>query len=67
MLVLIAQGARDWEIAQHLTLTERTVKKHVQNILRKLHARNRAEAAARLHEHVLNARVNEPPPGIRAS
>src|SRR5947207_8017320 len=33
VLVLIAQGARDWEIAQHLTLTERTVKKHVQNIL----------------------------------
>jgi DNA-binding NarL/FixJ family response regulator len=29
-------------------VTESTVKKHVQNILRKLHARNRVEAVARL-------------------
>lgn len=46
----IGQGARDREIADNLTLTESTVKKHVQNILRKLHARNRAEAVARLRD-----------------
>jgi DNA-binding NarL/FixJ family response regulator len=48
VLALIARGARDREIAQRLVVTESTVKKHVQNILRKMHARNRAEAAARL-------------------
>ena len=44
----IARGARDREIATALVVTESTVKKHVQSILRKLHVRNRAEAAARL-------------------
>jgi DNA-binding NarL/FixJ family response regulator len=45
---LIASGARDREIAAQLVLSQSTAKKHVQNILRKLHARNRAEAVARL-------------------
>jgi DNA-binding NarL/FixJ family response regulator len=45
---LIARGARDREIATQLVLSHSTAKKHVQNILRKLHARNRAEAVARL-------------------
>ena len=48
VLELIAQGARDREIAERLVVTESTVKKHVQNILRKLHARNRVEAVAHL-------------------
>ena len=48
VLELIALGSRDREIAERLIVTESTVKKHVQNILRKLHARNRAEAVARL-------------------
>lgn len=48
VLERIAQGARDREIAAALVLSESTVKKHVQNILRKLHARNRVEAVARL-------------------
>ena len=48
VLELIARGARDREIAAILVVSEGTVKKHVQNILRKLHARNRAEAVARL-------------------
>ena len=48
VLELIAQGARDREIAERLIVTESTVKKHVQNILRKLHARNRVEAVAHL-------------------
>jgi DNA-binding NarL/FixJ family response regulator len=46
----IGRGARDREIAESLTVTESTVKKHVQNILRKLQARNRAEAVARLRD-----------------
>lgn len=48
VLELIAQGARDREIADSLVVTESTVKKHVQHILRKLHARNRAAAVARV-------------------
>jgi DNA-binding NarL/FixJ family response regulator len=50
VLELIACGERDRDISQKLVIAEGTVKKHVENILRKLHARNRAEAAARLRE-----------------
>ena len=50
MLELIAQGKYDREIAIQLVIAERTVKKHVQNILQELHARNRFEAVARLRE-----------------
>jgi DNA-binding NarL/FixJ family response regulator len=50
VLALIATGAHDREIGQQLVIAERTVKKHVQQILRKLQARNRAEAVTRLHE-----------------
>ncbi len=46
VLAMIATGAHDREIAAALLVAETTVKTHVQNVLRKLHARNRAEAAA---------------------
>lgn len=49
ILHLIAQGARDREIADKLFISESTVKKHVQNVLRKLHARNRVEAVSHLN------------------
>lgn len=49
ILRLIARGARDREIAEELYISESTVKKHVQNVLRKLHARNRVEAVSRLN------------------
>ena len=45
VLGLIARGLRDRDIAQRLGVAEATVKKHVQNMLRKLHVRNRREAA----------------------
>jgi DNA-binding NarL/FixJ family response regulator len=47
VLAMIATGAHDREIAAALLVAETTVKTHVQHVLRKLHARNRAEAAAR--------------------
>lgn len=50
ILRLIGQGARDREIADQLFISESTVKKHVQNVLRKLHARNRVEAVSHLHQ-----------------
>lgn len=45
VLLLIREGDSNKEIADHLSITESTVKKHVRNILAKLHLRNRVEAA----------------------
>lgn len=44
ILNLIRQGWRNREIASELRIAESTVHKHVQHILEKLNARNRAEA-----------------------
>jgi NarL family two-component system response regulator LiaR len=41
----IAQGLTNQEIAEKLTISERTVGKHVSNILEKLHLANRTQAA----------------------
>ena len=46
VLVLLAQGASNKDIAERLVITEGTVKNHVSNILGKLQAENRTEAAA---------------------
>ena len=45
VLRLIARGLTDLEIAQHLSITIRTVRFHVSNILSKLHVANRTQAA----------------------
>lgn len=45
VLRLLAEGASNREIAERLTLAEGTVKNHVSNILSKLHAENRTQAA----------------------
>lgn len=50
VLRLLAQGATDRQIAERLIIAESTAKKHVQHILRKLHARNRAEAVAKFKQ-----------------
>jgi two-component system response regulator DevR len=47
ILRLMAQGLTDRQIGEALTISTRTVETHVSNILRKLDARNRAEAAQR--------------------
>jgi DNA-binding NarL/FixJ family response regulator len=43
-------GFTNYEIAKKLYLTEHTVEFHIGNILRKLEARNRTEAAERAHK-----------------
>jgi DNA-binding NarL/FixJ family response regulator len=50
ILRLIAQGASNREIASALFLAEGTVKNHVTNILGKLEARDRTQAALRARD-----------------
>ncbi|MBP8949864.1 MAG: response regulator transcription factor [Candidatus Promineofilum sp.] len=45
VLLLLAQGASNKEIADRLVISEGTVKNHVSNILAKLQAENRTQAA----------------------
>jgi two-component system, NarL family, response regulator DegU len=45
VLALLAQGKANKDIAEHLFITEGTVKNHVSNILSKLQAENRTHAA----------------------
>lgn len=46
ILKLLRQGLTNKEIAYQLRIAERTVRYHVENLLAKLHARNRPEAVA---------------------
>ena len=48
VLDLVAQGLRNSDIAQSLVLSERTVERHVAAALRKLGARTRTEAVAKM-------------------
>jgi LuxR family maltose regulon positive regulatory protein len=50
VLNLLAVGATNGEIAQHLVLGQETIKTHVTRILRKLNVRTRTAAAARAKE-----------------
>jgi len=47
ILRLITEGLSNKEIANRIHLSENTVKSHIQEILRKLEARNRVQAAVR--------------------
>jgi DNA-binding NarL/FixJ family response regulator len=53
VLKLLAGGASNREIAEKLVLAEGTVKNHVSNILSKLHAENRTQAANLARERKL--------------
>ena len=50
ILRLVAQGKSNKEVANDLTLQEKTVKHYMTAIMGKLHARNRVEAAVMAHE-----------------
>jgi DNA-binding NarL/FixJ family response regulator len=52
VLVLMADGPRNREIAERLVISEATVKTHVRHVLEKLRLRNRAEAAAFAARHL---------------
>jgi ATP/maltotriose-dependent transcriptional regulator MalT len=53
VLQLIAEGSSNREIAEHLVISEATVKVHVHRILTKLGVRSRTEAVIQTAEHVL--------------
>lgn len=53
VLALIAQGQSNREIATTLTISEKTVKTHVGNILSKLHLSDRTQAAIYAYKHGL--------------
>ncbi len=56
VLQLVARGATDKEVAVRLGIAANTVHYHMKNVLVKLHARNRAEAAVRaLREGLVEA------------
>jgi LuxR family maltose regulon positive regulatory protein len=50
VLRLVAQGLTNAQIADHLVISVRTVKKHVENIHGKLDVQNRTQAVARARE-----------------
>lgn len=54
VLRLLGRGLSNREIAQHLVISESTVKTHVHNMLHKLNAHNRAELIAWALQHHLS-------------
>lgn len=58
ILSSLSRGLSNKEIGQELTLTEKTVKQYVSNVLQKLQVRNRVEAA------VLVQKKTPPPPAF---
>jgi two-component system, NarL family, nitrate/nitrite response regulator NarL len=57
VLVGMARGLTNRQIAEQLTITEQSVKNHVRNVLAKLQVPNRAAAAALVHERRLMERA----------
>jgi LuxR family maltose regulon positive regulatory protein len=53
VLHLLTEGASNQEIAEHLTVSLTTAKKHVANILAKLGVQNRAQAGALARDYGL--------------
>lgn len=61
ILSWVREGMSNQEIAVELGISALTVKNHIQKILRKLGAANRAQAVAKAMTHNLLARVGAPP------
>lgn len=59
VLVALARGASNKELAREFELAESTVKIHVQNILRKLKLNSRVQAAVYAVEHGISKNINK--------
>jgi DNA-binding NarL/FixJ family response regulator len=53
VLMLVANGANNQEIAAQLFISEGTVKTHISSILSQLHLRDRTQLAIFVHQHKL--------------
>ncbi|VAW58405.1 hypothetical protein MNBD_GAMMA11-3011 [hydrothermal vent metagenome] len=59
VLEWVCVGKTNWEIGKILGISFCTVKIHVRNILRKLNASNRVQAASiAAHEHLIETRLH---------
>jgi DNA-binding NarL/FixJ family response regulator len=60
VLTLIATGMSNREIAEHLVISEGTVKSHINHLLAKIDARDRAQAVTFAYQHGLAAPQEQP-------
>jgi NarL family two-component system response regulator LiaR len=60
VLKLIAQGSSNKEIADHLTVTEKTIKTHVSAVLTKLGLKSRTQAAIHAWQTGLVQHISSP-------
>jgi DNA-binding NarL/FixJ family response regulator len=62
ILLLVADGSANSQIAHELWVTEQTVKFHLSNVYRKLGVSNRTQASHYAHTHRLVGAPTPPPP-----